>query len=632
MKLTDATIDKNIKPEDIRYRLVVLTFVAIGIFAILVSRLWFLQVVGGQKYMALAEGNYIRVLPVEAPRGLIYDRNGKVMVNNRPSIGVSLSPPIAEKNPKVITKLSRILKISPTEIKEILAEKKADPLKPRVIKRDIDDRTLAYVEEHKMELPGVDVVTESIRSYPYGALGAHVFGYLGEISEGELKERKKTGSYQLGDIIGKTGIENMYEGILRGQKGSQQIEVNALGRPLSVIKKQEPLPGQNLMLSIDLSIQQVTEQALKEAIERARRFGKDSEADGGAAVVLDPRNGEVIAMASYPTYDPALFVGGISRKNWERLINKNNNYPLNNRALMGYAPGSTFKPVTLIGGMVDGLTNLQETFDCSGRWTGLGKKWGRWCWEHAGHGTVGLTRGISESCDVVFYLIGHRFYKQTDERLQYWARFFGLGVLTGIDLPMESKGRVPDKAWKHKVNEDYPEYQRWYPGDTVNIAIGQGDLLATPLQIASLYAAISNGGIFYRPHIGKAMISWDGNVKREFKLKPEDKRKLDLPEGIIEFNQKALEEVVNKGTAKAAFAGFSEKVAGKTGTAEVRGKDDFAWFVGYAPAKEPRYVVVVMVEQGGHGGTTAAPAARKILSAALGLADRGVGYVNDRSR
>ncbi|HEY3375808.1 MAG TPA: penicillin-binding protein 2 [Candidatus Aquicultor sp.] len=632
MKLIDATFDKNVKPDDARPRLMVLMFVAFTIFAVLISRLWILQVMGGQKYMALAEGNYIRDLPIEAPRGLIFDRSGKVLVNNRPSIGITLSPPVAEKNPRIINRLAGILHISSSDIREKLAEKKADPLKPRVIARDIDDKTLAYIEEHKMGLPGVDVVTESIRSYPFGSLGAHVFGYLGEISQEEMQSKKNNGSYALGDIIGKSGAESVYEGLLRGQKGSEQIEVNASGRPLSIIKKQEPLPGSNLMLSLDLSLQQVTEQALKDAMQQARNTGTGAKANGGAAIVLDPRNGDVLAMASLPTYDPALFIGGISKKNWQQLIDKKTNFPLNNRAIMAYAPGSTFKPVTLIGALADGIIKTNDTFDCGGKWLGLGKKWARWCWDHAGHGTVGLTRGMAESCDVVFYSIGYKFYKTGGERLQYWARVFGIGSLTGIDLPMEAKGRVPDKQWKEKINDGNPEYQRWYPGDTVNIAIGQGDILATPLQMASLYAAIANGGILYRPHVGKAMISWDGNVKREFKLKPEDKRKLDISKDIIRFNQDALEKTVTQGTAAAAFSGFSTRVAGKTGTAQVRGKGDYAWFAGYAPVEEPRYVVVVMVEQGGHGGTIAAPAARKILAAAMGIPDRGAGYVNDLSR
>jgi len=635
MKLVDAMLDKNLKPEDVRPRLLILSFIAIGVFLILVSRLWFLQVIGGQKYMELAEGNYIRTIPIDAPRGLIYDRNGQVLVNNRPSIGVSVSPLEVEKHPDLLKKLSGILGMSVGSIKEKLAEKKVDPLKPRIVMRDVNDETLAYIEEHKMDLPGVDIVTESIRAYPYGTLGAHILGYLGEISDDEMKKLKKAGDYAPGDIIGKTGIESIYEGLLRGQKGSQQLEVNAAGRPLSVIKNQDPIPGHNLVLTIDLNIQKATEDALKDAIDRAKKSGKPedgADANAGAAVVLDPRNGEVIAMASYPTYNPELFVGGISNKDWAALNDKNSSYPLNNRALMAYPPGSTFKPVTLIGALADGLVAQNETFLCTGTWYGLGKRWARSCWNHAGHGRINLIRGVAESCDTVFYILGQRFYENTRERLQYWSRMLGFGSQTGIDLPMESKGLVPDKQWKADFNKGNPEYQRWYPGDTVSMAIGQGDLLATPLQMASLYGAIANGGTFYRPHIGKAMVSWDGNIKRDFKLKPEDKRKLSVPKAIISFTQQSLGKVTEEGTARSAFAGFPVKSAGKTGTAQVRGKQDFAWYVGYAPVEEPRYVVAVMVEQGGHGGTITAPAARKILAVALGCSDKGAGYVYDPSR
>jgi penicillin-binding protein 2 len=349
--------------------------------------------------------------------------------------------------------------------------------------------------------------------------------------------------------------------------------------------------------------------------------------------VLDPRNGEVIALASYPTYDPEQFIGGISNKDWQTLIDKKNNFPLNNRALMTYPPGSTFKPVTLMGGLQDGLIKFSDGFVCGGRWYGLGKKWARYCWDHAGHGSIGLSRAIAESCDTVFYIIGHDFYKDTNERLQFWAKAFGFGTRTEIDLPMEARGRIPDKKWKQEFNKSDPEYQKWYPGDTVNMAIGQGDLLASPLQVASFYGAIANDGITYRPHIGKAMISWDGNVQREFKLTEKDKRKLPASQNIIKFTQDALGRVtLPGGTAASAFAGFKERVAGKTGTAQVRGKDDYAWFAGYAPMDDPRYVVVVMVEQGGHGGSIATPAARKILAAALGFADKGAGVVRDVSR
>ncbi|MBS3908830.1 MAG: penicillin-binding protein 2 [Actinobacteria bacterium] len=633
MKLTDVTLDKNTKPDDVRPRLVVLTFIVVGLFLVLISRLWFMQVMAGEKYMEMAQGNYIRSIPVEAPRGIIYDRNGLVLVDNRPSIGVSISPAVAKEDPELLEKMSDVLRMSVDEIKERLTEKKSDPLKPRIVKRDLDDKTLASIEEHKMSLPGVDIVTESIRGYPHGELGAHLFGYLGEISDREMAEFERTGDYLLGDITGKTGVENIYEGLLRGQKGSRQLEVNASGRPLSVIRDEDPVPGHNLMLSIDLKIQKAAEQALTDAMNRARSGpGERFVADAGAAIVLDPRNGEILAMASNPTYNPELFIGGISKKNWNELTAKENNYPLNNRALMAYAPGSTFKPVTLIAALEDGLATIDDSFNCTGVWYGLGKKWAKACWERSGHGGIGVLGGMAESCDIVFYVMGQNFQKDGRERLQYWARALGFEARTGVDLATEAQGRIPDKEWKRDFNKNNPEYRRWFPGDTVNMAIGQGDVLATPLQVATFYGAIANGGMVYRPHIGKAMISWDGNVKREFKPKPEDKKRLPVSKDTITYTQSSLEKVIEQGTGAGAFNGFPIKVAGKTGTSEVRGKDDFAWFVCYAPVDEPKFVVVVLVEQGGGGGSTAAPAARKILAAAFGLNDRGAGYVYDPSR
>ncbi len=630
MKLTDITLDRNTKPEDIKSRLMIITFIVFGIFTVLVSRLWFLQVMDGQMYTGLAEENYIRTIPIDAPRGLIYDRNGQVLVGNRPSICVSVPPQFAEKYPETLSKLSKILGMPTDEIKNKLSDKKIDPLRPRIIKRDLNQATLAYIEEHKMELPGVDIVTEPVRTYPYGTLGAHIFGYLGEISKEELSKLKNTGDYAMGDIIGKTGVERRYERVLRGEKGSQQLEVDALGRPVRVVKRQDPIPGSNIMLTIDLNVQKTTEQALGEAIQQAHNSGEP--ADGAAAVVLDPRNGEIIAMASYPTYNPALFVGGISKNDWDNLVNPSNHFPLNNRALMAYPPGSTFKPVTLMGALADGLTSTGEIFNSTGSWDGLGKKWIRYDWNRAGFGRISLAMAVADSCDTVFYELGLRFYKRTQEGLQHWARIFGFGSLTGVDLPMEAKGRVPDKKWKKDFNKGHPEFQKWYPGDTVSMAIGQGDLLATPLQMASFYATIANGGTFYRPHVGKAIISWNGKIKTEFKLKPEDKRTLPISKNIVAFAQSSLELVTTKGTAAGAFAGFPVKTAGKTGTSQVQGKQDYACYVGYAPADNPKYVAAVVIEQGGHGGSTAAPVARKIFATALGYQDKGARYVNDLSR
>ncbi len=596
-------------PEKIHIRVAIFGILALLVFSVLLGRLWFLQVLAGEKYAKLAEENRIRLVAVDAPRGTIYDRKGNILVENRPSPAISVDPSIVKDKRDVLSQLAEILGVSIQEIEEKLEEKR-DPLKPVIVKKDVDEKTLSFIKEHQLEFPGVDIQIESIRDYPRGNLAAHILGYLGEISEEELK-KKEYKHYSLGDFIGKTGVERQYESVLRGEKGGRQVEVDATGRPLRILGKKDPVPGYNLMLTIDADMQQAAEEALAAAIDTAHRHGHE-DATAGAVVVMDPRNGEVLALASHPSYDPRLFKGGVSSEEWTLLNDPANHFPLNNRAIMcSYPPGSTFKPITAVAGMAENLVSPKSTFKCTGRWTRFGERWAKSCWKRSGHGGIDLIRGIIHSCDVVFYEIGYMLHK-TQEKFQEWSRRFGFGTLTGIDLPSEAKGRVPDKAWKRERYKYNPQYRVWLPGDTVNMAIGQGDLLVTPLQMANAYAAIANSGTLYKPHVAKALLIPDGRVSYEFK--PQELGKLELPPGIIGATQIALKRVVSQGTASGAFAGFPVPVAGKTGTAQVFGKDDFAWFACYAPADNPQYVVVVLVEQGGHGGSTAAPAARRILS------------------
>lgn len=602
--------------ERIQLRLVLLSAIALVVFVLLLGRLWFLQVLAGDKYAELAEGNRIRLILVDAPRGIIYDRNGYVLVGNRPSLTVSLDPFLDGDKRGVIERLSKVLGMTSREIEEKLREKTADPLKPRAIKRDVDMQTIAYLKEHQPDFPGVTIEVESARDYLNGSLAAHVLGYLGELSDEEFEEKEKEG-YILGDVIGKTGVEKEYESLLRGEKGGRHVEVDATGRVLRVLSSKDPIPGHNLSLTIDRDIQLATEMALAEAIQSAHKQ-KYSQAAAGAAVVMDATNGEILALTSYPTYDPRIFIGGISKEQWSALNDKASHYPLINRAMMcSYAPGSTFKPITGIAGLAEGLISPRSTFDCRGRWTGMGERWAKYCWKRSGHGRIDFNLGVVESCDVVFYEIGYKFYRTGQEGLQKWARKFGLGLPTGVDLPSEARGRVPDKDWKKKWNKNNPRNQIWLPGDTVNLAIGQGDLLVTPLQMASVFATIANEGTLYRPRVAKSLSAGSGKVEHEFDSQVMDR--LELSPGILRTLKRDLERVVTQGTAKGAFAGFPIPVAGKTGTAEVRGKDDFAWFACYAPANDPKYVILVMVEQGGHGGSTAAPAARQILSHIYGV-------------
>lgn len=590
-------------------RLAVFGVLTVIVFGVLFSRLWFLQVLSGQEYARLAENNRARLVSIPAPRGIIYDREGRVLVENRPSPAVTLLPEVAERRPQVVEDLADVLKMTPAEVRAALQEKKTDPLKPRVIKEDVDKETLAYLAEHEIRFPGVKIEVQARRRYPHGMTAAHVVGYLGEISEEELESEDD--SYELGDVLGKIGVEKNYEDLLRGEKGARRIEVNAEGEPQKILSVKEARPGHNLKLNIDLEVQKAAEAALDRAIKVTRKNGFRN-AEAGAAVVLSSKNAELLALASYPSFGPESFVGGISEPEWATLNSKESSFPLFNRAVSAYAPGSTFKPVVAAAGLAEGLIGPGTTFDCRGKWLGLGKRWPKFDWKRSGHGRVNLRKAIVESCDIYFYNVGQKLYKASGEPLQDWATKFGFGSVTGVDLPTEAEGRVPTTAWKKEFNKERdPENISWYPGDTVNMSIGQGDMLATPLQLARAYGAIANGGTLGSPRLAQASMSQDGKV---YPIAAEGDERVPVSADILARLKRHLREVVTSGTARGAFSGFPVPVAGKTGTAQVRGKDDYAWFAGFAPFEEPEYVVVVMVEQGGHGGSVSAPAVREILS------------------
>jgi len=395
------------------------------------------------------------------------------------------------------------------------------------------------------------------------------------------------------------------------------IEVDAAGKPRRVIQDTDPVPGRDVVLTIDSNVQKVTENALAQAMVDAHK-ANFPQAHAGAAVLLDVRTGDVVSMASLPTYDPTLFLGGISNKNWQSLTTTASDFPLTNRAIMGlYPAASTFKAMTGLGGLQDKIITPSSSYDCQGVWTEMGKQWKKYCWDRGGHGVEDFYDAVRDSCDIYFYHVGYMFYRHGGEKLQAFARKFGFGALSGIDLPGEATGRVPDAKWKAAYNENYPEYQRWLPGDTVNLAIGQGDLLVTPLQLADAYAGIANGGKVMRPHVLKQVLGPDG--KPVLTYKPQVAFDSGTSASNLSAMKSALELVTTEGTAKGAFRGFPVTVAGKTGTAQVAGKDDYAWFVWFAPADHPKYCAAVLIEQGGHGGSIAGPAARQILAAALGL-------------
>jgi penicillin-binding protein 2 len=506
--------------------------------------------------------------------------------------------------------------MTPQDVFAKVGDSRVEALRPRLIAIDVPLDVVAKLAERQAEFPGVRVDEVAVREYPNGSVAAHVLGYTGEISQDQIAQAGAEAGYELGDTVGKTGAEVQFESVLQGDKGRRLIEVNASGKSQRVISEQAPVAGRDIRLTVDLEVQKVTEAVLEDALAEAHRqdFPK---ARAAAAVVLDVATGEVLAMASLPTFDPSVFLGGISQAEWTALTAKESEYPLNNRAVMSaYPPASTFKVVTGLAGLEYDVASSGSWYRCQGRWTEMGEQWPKWCWNHSGHGSISFEGGIEESCDTVFYEIGYEFYKRKKEELQATSREFGLGSKTGIDLPGEVSGRVPDAAWKKEFNKNYPEYQLWLPGDTVNMAIGQGDLLVTPLQMASVYAGLGNGGTLMRPHVLKDVLDSEGGVA--LSSEPVAMGQLNASEAELNVLKRALVKVTTTGTAKGTFRGFDVRVAGKTGTAQVYGKDDYAWFCAYAPADTPRYAVAVVVEQGGHGGSVAGPAARNILAQLLG--------------
>lgn len=599
--------------QQLKPRFAALGFVVLAVLTLLLVRLWTLQVLNGGEYAAQAKQNRVREVTTEAPRGRILDRKGRELVTNRPTMAVVVAPSTKD-DEKLLARLSTVLNMPVADIKTRVSSVRQAPLAKRTVAIDVPMAAAAYLSEHEPEFPGVEVHTQAVRKYPQGALAAHVLGYAGEVSQTELESQDSP--YQYGDIVGKAGAEKSFESVLQGDRGRQLIEVDAVGRPRRVILDSDPVPGRDVVLTIDSEVQQIAEKALAEAMADAHK-DKFTKARAGAAIAIEVKTGEVIAMASLPTYNPELFLGGISQGNWAALTSKDSEYPLTNRAIMAqYPAASTFKAMTGLAGLEAGFTTTGSTYDCEGKWIGMGAQWKKYCWKHEGHGTESFMEGIKDSCDVVFYEIGYRFYKDKGEKLQKFARRFGFGSKSGIDLPGEVSGRIPDAAWKASYNENYPEYQRWLPGDTVNLAIGQGDLLVTPLQLLDSYAGIANGGKVMRPHVNKQVL--DAQGKAAISAQPEVAFDTKTSKRNLSSMKTALVSVTEDGTGSGAFVGFPVQVAGKTGTAQVTGKDDMALFVGFAPAEKPKYAVVVVIEEGGHGGSVAGPAARQILAACLG--------------
>ena len=582
--------------EDFSGRLQFLRVVAVCIILVLIGRAGYLQVYDGELYARLAEGNRIRIIPAEAARGTFYDRNGELLVTNRPGFTVSLLPLTEPISPEVIARVSALIHVPVEEIqKKIDAHIGFDPIR---IKNDVLPDIVSIIEEQKDSYPGVVVEVLPVRDYIFGEYAAPVFGYVSEINEEELERRKGEG-YKSGDIIGKFGLERVYDKEVRGIKGGEQVEVDVSGRPVQILGRQSPIPGNDLVLTIDSHIQEAAERAVDDQLAAVH-------AHAAAAVVMNPQTGEILAMVSRPAFNPNLFAGGISTVNWN-ILNNNPYHPMDNKAITGeYPPGSTFKIVTGTAALAEHKVTAQEKIFDSGRHWIIPKT-------NAGGealGWIDFEQAMAHSDNVYFYEMGNRLGVDTLER---YARLFGLGTRTGIDLPYEAEGLVPNRKYKADNYED----GEWYLSETFDAAIGQGFNLVTPLQAAMVVSEIAANGQRYRPHLVQRIVDVNGNTVRE--IKPELLSTLEVDPSVIHHVQEGLHSVTKLGTGTALFAGFPVDIAGKTGTAENSQGRDHSWFVAYGPYKNPNVVVAVIVEQGGFGSVAAGPIARRILEAAFGL-------------
>lgn len=574
------------------------------IFALLVSRLVLLQLVQGEVYALQSDNNRIRLMPITAPRGAFYDRNGTLLVSSRPGFTVSLVPisgPIAD---EVIVRLADILAMKPEDIKKKITQQD-NPLEPIQIKHDVGPEIITRIEERRSEFEGVVIEVQAVRNYINNETAAHLFGYVGEISEDELKKKKAEG-YKTGDIVGKFGLEKVYDKELRGINGGSQIEVNVSGKPVQMLGKKEPVLGNGLVLTIDARIQKAAEKAMDDRLLYLQKQLGNPNARAAAAVAINPQTGEILAMVSRPTFNPNLFNGGISAKDWN-AINNNPFNPMQNRVIDAeYPPGSAFKIITGTAALEMGKVTAEEKiFDSGQHWlVPKGNAHG------AALGWIDFQEAMVKSDNVYFYELGNRL---GIDNLEKWARSFGLGAPTGVNLVGESEGLVANRKYKEKVyNEE------WYLSETFDAAIGQGFQLATPLQMASVVSQIANGGHRYRPYLVSKIVSPEGQTVKAFM--PEELNTLNISPKNLKTIRDSLRAVVAPGgTAAYIFEGFPVSIAGKTSTAENPHGDDHGWFVAYGPFDNPTIAVAVMVEQGGYGSDSAAPIARKIMEAAFNL-------------
>lgn len=622
------------KPADnLHSRFLALGVLAAGIFGSLSVKLWTLQIMGGDRYATDAEQNLYSTVSTPAPRGYILDSQGVALVKNRSSQTVLADADVADDR-DLVRRLSAVLGLPANVVRQRIQDSSSGALSQRVVASDVRLRDVAFISEHAEAFPGVSVETRSVREYPYGALAAHVLGYTGSPSEDQLDLEREGRDVKATDMIGKSGIESQYDDLLAGDHGSRRVKVDVKGNILEVVSETQPAKGSDVVLTIDSRVQYVADSALANLIAPEGVIGK-GRGLGGAAVVMDVRDGSIIAMSSFPTFDPTNFTGGISQDVWDLYNSEESQAPLNNRVVSGqYPAASTYKAFTSLAGLRHGFATKESIWNCTGRWDGFGTGDVQRCHLRSGHGDLDLRGGIAFSCDTVFYEIAKAFYDHgpygTDElsetALQEEIAKFNLDKKTGIDLANEASGRIPTPEWKAEQWRNVPSEAQWRGGDYTNMVIGQGDVLVSPIQIAVGYGAVATGKLV-KPHLLKEVRNALGETVVSFE--PEVVGEPDVKKEHLEYVRDGLRGVItdNAGTFD-LFEGYGLYAAGKSGTGEVASApDDTAWFVAYAPYDDPKYVTAVVVESGGGGSAVAAPVCARILAAAM-EADAGTLEVN----
>jgi penicillin-binding protein 2 len=563
---------------------------------VMLLRLWYLQILEGDRYFTLSTNNRLRVRVVEAPRGFILDRHGEVMVENRPTFDLYATPEDVKNPPEVATTLAGILKVPAEEIEARLKETRARS-QPLLLRKDLDETMMVAVEERRLDLPGINLRIRPVRAYPIAGMAANLLGYVSEVNQAQL-QREEYRDFRPGESIGQSGVERRYDAFIRGVDGGEQVEVDARGRALRVVSRNDPRSGSNVFLTIDRKIQEAAEAALA---------GKK-----GTVVAMNPTTGEMLAMVSRPSYDPNLFAQRISGEDWQRIAT-DSTHPLQNRAFQAqYPPGSIFKLMVAIAGLESGALAPETRFSCPGQFYLGNVKFDDW--KKGGHGSLDLRGAIVNSCNVYFYQAGLR--TGIDEIVRV-SRAFGLGEAPGLGLGDEAKGSLPNP---HLKGRGQPP---WTAGNTVVSSIGQGLVVTSPMQLLTMVSAIANGGTIYRPWVVKKIVSLSGDVLEEYE--PEAIRRVDVKPETLAFIRRAMLGVVEEGTgARSKVPGVP--IGGKTGTAQVvkKGEEkrqadlkDHAWFASFAPVDNPQIAVVVLVENGGFGGLVAAPVAKAVYEAAF---------------